>query len=302
MFKHKWGEGNLNIHDIVIYCNDLYKNNHSEYRCENCENKCKGSCESCLDAIHFGDDRRYNCKNIVNYYFCKYIYKYSSEIKYLFEAHHTLIGLDNLRVLSIGCGPCTDLFGILTAIENSEDNKKLEYTGIDLNDTWVDIHDYILANKSDDFKVEFIYDDVFNIIHSDKFKKEINPNIIVFQYVLSDIIKYNNDIEIKDFLDKLINEIIIKLEDDSFIIFNDINHMDTRKYFDYMRNKISSQGINIQWKKHHFKHDIKPYYRYGTEHDSNNVAYDVPFEILGTYSPWTFCSSSQLVIRKKVLE
>lgn len=289
----------MNIHDIVDYCNNLYIKSQYEYRCEECNNKCKGSCEKCLDTIHFGDHRRYNCKNIVNYYLCKYIYKYSSEIKYLFQSHHTLKELDNIKVLSIGCGPCTDLFGILESIQNDKQNKFLEYTGIDLNNKWEHIHNYISLNNNEKMNAKFIYDDIFNIINSDKFKEEINPNIIIFQYVLSDIIKYNEPIEIKNFIDKLINESIPKLEDNSFIIFNDINHIDTRKYFDYMLQNIKTRG---QYAKHHFRHNINNYYRYGREYNRNDVLFDIPNHISDRYNPWTFCSSSQLIIRKKVVE
>lgn len=292
----------MNINDIVEYCNSKYKKNNPKYRCENCENHCQGSCEKCLDTIHFGNNRRYNCENISNYYCCKYIYKYSSEIQHLFEAHHTLLELNCMRVVSVGCGPCTDLFGILNFLENNSLDIELEYTGIDLNNIWENVHNLISIKNNDNFTTRFIYDDIFNIVQSDLFKNKIKPNIMIFQYVLSDMKKYNSDVEIKAFIDKFIKEIVINLEDNSYIIFNDINHRDTRQYFEYMLKQMKENNIEIQSQKHHFNNNVRGYhYDYGVEYEYNNITTDIIDEVLNTYNPWEFCSSAQLIIRKKVL-
>ena len=293
----------MNINKIVDYCDSVYKSNNIEYRCEKCNNNCTGSCEMCLESIHFGDDRRYNCENISNYYCCKYIYKYSSEIQYLFESHYTLSELECMRVISIGCGPCTDLVGVLNFIKTSELDIPIEYTGIDLNDIWSNVHNLISSNNNDMINSRFIYDDIFNLVHNDLLKNDIRPNILIFQYVLSDMRKYNTDKEIKSFIDKLIKSIVINLEDNSYIILNDINHCDTRQYFEYMLEKIKSNNIEIQWHRHHFRNNARPYhYDYGEEYESNDLTSVIPNDILDTYNPWTFCSSAQLIIRKKVLK
>lgn len=289
----------MDINDIVNYCDDLYTRNETYYRCESCNNECQGNCENCLDKIHFGDKRRYNCENIKNYYICKYIYKYSSEIQYLFETHHTLKELNHMKILSIGCGPCTDLFGIINTICDNKLDVLIEYTGIDLNDIWKDIHDFINENNNEIINTHFIYDDVFDIVKKDEFKDILNTNILIFQYVLSDIIKYKTDKETEDFIKKIVDEIILNLENNSFIIFNDINYFDSRKYFDYMLNEIRNRGIDIQYQSHHFNNNVrKSHYDYGHEYNSNDVKLDIPQEILDQYRPWTFCSSAQLIIRK----
>ena len=93
------------ISQLVNFCNSRYDRSS---KCTDCDEQCVG-CERCLDNMHFlRTQRRYECGNISDFYVCKYVYKYASEIDYLLDSvnfHNLLNEFNDYRILSIGCGP-----------------------------------------------------------------------------------------------------------------------------------------------------------------------------------------------------
>ncbi len=127
---------------------------NDRHRCEQCadcsyDTYCPHNCEKCLDYIHNpshapdgAPERKYDCTHMANVYTCKYSCRYASEIVYAVERLKDLSNLTDLKVLSFGCGPCTDLFAIdylrslgILSYQN------LEYRGVDYSeDVWKYIH------------------------------------------------------------------------------------------------------------------------------------------------------------------
>lgn len=96
------------INQIVNYCSSNYVDKRDK-RCNGCQNDCSGSCKNCLHNIFWGKKiQRYNCSNIVNFYVCRYIYRFASEIEYILNKVYSFNLLKRLDILSIGCGPSTD--------------------------------------------------------------------------------------------------------------------------------------------------------------------------------------------------
>lgn len=288
--------------DIINFCNDIYTNSDTEHMCDKCKNNCLGSCDKCLDSIHFNKvDRTYNCKNIVNYYVCKYSYKYSSEIEAIFKNIEEIQEIKRYNIMSIGCGPCTDLFGIMNNIETNKLNKEVQYLGVDLNEIWKPVHNRIKeleAGKT--LKTRFVYSDVFNVISKLKINEDTwKPNILIFQYVISDMVKYNTKQEILQFIDRIIDYIIDYMPKNSFIILNDINHnTQARNYYEYMYDCVYKRYKNTTCWKYHFNNDNRHYYRYGERYNYNETSINIPTHINETYNPWRFCSSAQMIIQK----
>jgi hypothetical protein len=283
------------IYELVNYCDSKY--NRID-RCDKCENECRNNCEKCLDDIHFNRIiRRYNCNNIVNYYVCKYIFKYSCEIDYLFQRNNSLNQLSYYNILSIGCGPTSDLYGILNYFQRNNIDNKLNYIGCDLNNIWNEIHEQtkLILNKRG-ITIRFVYEDIFNII--DYIPLDIN--IIILQYVISDMVthKYNVD----DFFNNLTDKIIDNMNSNSFIIINDVNHnTQARIYFGKLIYLLRTKGINCGIECYHFHNDNRDYtYPYGNLHNDDRVSplMSIPRNII-KYNPWNYCTSAQLVIRKR---
>ena len=102
------------LNGLVRLCDERYQS----YQCESCSFGiyCPHDCEKCLEYIHFPQrapsERKYDCKRMMDFYVCKYAHKYTSELIYAFLMLRDLCSKRHLNVLSIGCGPCTDLLAL----------------------------------------------------------------------------------------------------------------------------------------------------------------------------------------------
>lgn len=107
--------------------------------CMDCtfEEYCPGDCEVCLDYIHNpshspanATECKYDCVHMADVYACKYSCRYTSEIIYALKRCKDLWDVDELKVLSFGCGPCTDLFAIdYLHLQDELKYGRLEYRG-----------------------------------------------------------------------------------------------------------------------------------------------------------------------------
>lgn len=108
------------LENILSKCDERNRL-HKCTKCEYCsyDKYCPHNCEKCLDYIHYpqhapkgAPERKYDCIHMADVYTCKYSCRYASEIVYAVERLKDLSNLRELKVLSFGCGPCTDLFAI----------------------------------------------------------------------------------------------------------------------------------------------------------------------------------------------
>jgi hypothetical protein len=286
------------IKQLVNFCDTQYKRSA---RCPDCTNQCLGSCEKCLDAIHFSKtDRSYNCKNISNFYVCKYIFKYSSEIHHLLKNLKSLPKFNEYNIMSIGCGPCTELAGVIKYAKQDGHDIPVNYIGFDMNRIWTPIHveiEKMFKVNCITGTVRFIYGDAYKIIRRmDTSNLGWRPNILLLQYVLSDLRK--SKINVTSFLAELNEHVIPLMPKNSYIIINDINHFTVRPYFERLSDLVSN-NYNTWIFKGHYKNNNKKAYEYGVCHKSNSLTSQIPPSILLKYSPWLFCSSAQMVIKKK---
>ncbi len=284
------------LSQLVDYSHSLHSR---PVRCSSCLNACHGGCEQCLDAIHMrGEIREYNCANIVHFYVCKYIYKYSSEIDRLFAVMRSINSLDQYNILSIGSGPCTELVGILNYMERSSVSKNVVYLGIERNPIWSDIHTKLkslIRQGSLSVKFKILNADIFNAISTIRFgSMHWKPNILILNYVISDMVK--NGSHMGNFIRSIVDKIIPHMPVGSSIIINDINHnQQARDYFDALESAISEKYI-LQVNRGHFVNNIRQYYRYGTQRPTNTITQTPPSDIISKYSPWTFCSSAHMIL------
>lgn len=283
------------INQLVAFCN---QNHNRIERCEDCPNNvCRGSCVACLEHIHRvgTNDRTYNCHNIVYCYTCNYIYKYSSEVEYLLNLYVSLFrNAQQIRMWSIGCGPCSELFGLYNFKIRNNLNFNINYRGFDLNNTWIPIHNYV--QQLPHFVSNFEYEDVFQYFQ----RNDENPNIIVLNYVLSDILRTNRD-SINQFIDDLCH--LINSLDRCLLIVNDINlgrdDSEPRYYYNQIRLNILRDSNIVTQGSYHFVNSQSRYWRYGDQHASNIVTTFPPDQIIQRYGTWTECRSAQLLILKR---
>lgn len=299
---------NMLIDYITDFCNTQYKkytNCDSSPRCKQCNHpttKCSGDCGDCLYQIHFLSNKPearhlYNCKNLTNFYVCKYSFKYTSEIIYALMKCSLLKKVSSIKVLSFGCGPCTDLFAIdyLHNVKELSYNK-LSYVGVDLlKDQWEMIHTqikkYMLPNK-----VNFFYKDATSLLDA-VFSMEGAPNLIILQYFFSDFHKHSSYSQVNVFIDKLVNYINTRCNK-TYIIINDINLCCAkgggRDYFDVLCNKLRPNDV-LQL---HFNNSNRQnHYDYGKEYCENKIFFDI--EMFEPYDPFDSCASAQMLMYKE---
>ena len=286
------------INTLVQYCDNLY---HRPDRCGTCGNECKGSCLKCLEHIHktTTNDRTYNCANIINCYTCKYIYKYSAETEHLltqFKRWFEQIGDNYITIGSIGCGPCCELFGFYQFKVHNNLSFKIQYRGFELINEWEHIHRKINSlNIADNIDIQ--YEDVFEYYN----RNRNYPQILILNYVLSDIVRRCNTDERNYFLEKLYT-LIANMNARTFIVFNDINlgrnDTEARFFYDLIEQELQKRHINVVTRKYHFPNSQRFYVKYGNELP-NNITCDIPRDINQKYNPWAECRSAAIIIYKR---
>ena len=186
----------------------------------------------------------------------RYSYRYAFEMEKLLQQHAEEIErFPHLHILSAGCGPCTDLLGF--ASFNKKLNKPFLFNGIDLNSTWTSIHKNLKQRFKSNYALQFHYEDILEIVSRvNPGGKKLHFNIVTFQYVLSDLGKYNSREEIKLFFEKFYDRIIRHLPSGALIILNDINHKElSRDIFALLEEVLPEKGYSVE--KYYFKNDVE---------------------------------------------
>jgi len=196
--------------------------------------------------------------------------------------------LQDLRILSVGCGPASELFGI----KHIKPNASISYKRFDLNPLWNDIHQRIenSVNADANLEVELINANVFEQYAELNF----TPNVLILSYLVSHLPKVG--IGIVDFFTSLRDTIINSMPINSYIIINDTNHWRVRNNFDVLLNLLNINGT-FTAVKYQFKG-----YSYGTTHPSYILIAPVPQEIRDKYETRRECgTTAQIVIKKEAL-
>ena len=286
------------IQELVNYCKTQFER---EGGTSSCAGQMCVSCTDCLKEIHFDREstRKYDCVKMCYWYVCQNIYRYSTEMLWLF--HERELGLKNrktpLRICSIGCGPCSELIAFEEYYRNKELPFEFTYTGFDTNTIWNPIQGYIASLSSYPDKVSFCHEDVFEHYA----KVDEHPNVIILNYMLSDMLKYGKEAFVA-FLKKL--GVFIEELPSCALLINDINlgisDTQPRFYYSSIVNMIrkNNKGHKVSVTYSHFKDSKKNYYHYGNERVKNDVLFKVPYEISTKFVTNTECHSAQLLIIK----
>lgn len=300
------------IDALLATCNSRFTTERHKKPCDNCNyiEKCPSvynECERCLERIHFPSrftdglpPRKYDCVNMADYYTCKYTHKYTSELIYALNNLKDLIDIENIKILSFGCGPCTDLLALDYLREaNIYSYNNLEYRGVDYSkNVWKNIHKDIKNECLAGTKVRFFYDDACKII-DDIADGQWVPHLVVFQYFFSDMNK-NADIgEVTSFINRFAEYANMKMPLNSYIVMNDINlstmYGGGREYFDKLLT-LMDKGL---YYKGYFKNNSRPTtYKYGREFEKNNLFFET--RTVSRYNPFESCSSAQMIFKKGV--
>lgn len=198
-----------------------------------------------------------------------YIYQYSSELQYLLNIYSSLFvdenvnqKLDKINIMSIACGPCSEVFAFENFLKDINFTGDVSFCGYDLNKYWETIHSQVSFLLP--FKMSFYYQDCFeHILNVDNYQY---PNVLILNYALSDIAK-NGDLQ--KFIESITSEFVDKMPSKSIIIINDINHYNPRDaYGKFIRSM--NQTNNIGYDSFSFIG-----HKYSKRHKYNNIFFSL---------------------------
>lgn len=235
------------INELVEFCDEEYQSGE----CFSCTAKkqcdediiCGENCKICLDDIHFHnhvyrDD--YDCERLLDYYVCRYSYKYCSEIIYALRKVD-LSKYPYFHILSLGCGGAPDLM----AFDYMEYEQRISYLGIDRSPYWEKVHNFIetnYENGSAKFKRKI---DVLNYFKTNTLKKY---NVLIIQYLISFFYKTIGIGRLKKWFSELADNIVRYKPNNSplLIIINDVDSRNTgRDALPMLVSEIEKIGLEI---------------------------------------------------------
>lgn len=279
------------IDQIVSFCHEELQNKN----CSGCQNihHCNRNCKTCLDDLHFHknlirDD--YNCEHLLDYYVCRYSYKYCSEMIYALE-QVDLSSFPYLNILSLGCGGAADLM----AFDYMKYSKKIAYAGFDRNPSWEKIHNRIEKQYEDRSVVFYRGIDVLKYFDTHTIPR---CNVLSIEYLISFFYKTLGKDGMRDWFKTLVEKIIQLKPENSplLVIINDVDSINTgRDTFVFLRNIIEECGLHIDLE---LKMRFKPVAHYpdSIQYPSKQNKFVIPQFIKENYCPAINCESAQLIL------
>lgn len=284
------------IDDLIEYCDEQYKNGICEActAMDSCTRDCDGNCKNCLDDIHFHYNQRrtqYNCSRLLNYYVCRYSYKYCSEIIYALN-QLDLSTYPYFHILSLGCGGAPDLM----AFQYMNYPQYISYIGLDRNVYWEDIHNFII-NDFDDGRVQFMRN--IDVLHHFEDHAIEGCNVILIQYLISFFYSNVEYVGLRNWFARLAQSIVRNKPADSpmLIIINDVDSIHTgRDAFPLLVDEIERVGPTVNCElRRRFKN--QGYFANSVQYATKrNIFEEIPNDFIEDYCVALSCESAQLIL------
>lgn len=294
------------IDDIVDYCNKKYTTFGDKCGngvCSHPTGKCSGSCYNCLYEIHYFDGDKckhkslYDCQKMLYHYVCQYTLRYASEILHAFKDENCFLStFESINMMSIGCGGCPDLMAMEMLLHDSGITVPVSYKGYDINSLWLPVHNRVRCYCNDnDIDSKFMCEDAINYF-SKYYSK--STNVIVISYLLSYLYNTPQKKEIRDFFDRLIENVIVRNNDKKLIVFNDVNSCNRgRDYFRVFVEKLEKKGLHGAYRYMYFDSErLNKYQKIGSAYNSSCALFDYNKEIIKAYHVDGICRSAQLIV------
>jgi len=195
-----------------------------------CECRCNiySDCKTCLSNIFFNYEHRmriYNCLPITYSYVERFTDTFASEIyRILFEYDDIWNNISNKNIVSLGCGPATELIAIEKIIRDKAIQTACQYIGFDTNDIWSSVWG-ILTNIFKSYNIQCIQSSFQKSLLEPNNSILQNTKLLIINHVISDVFKHaqNPREDVYNFLQNDITIIIQQMPVDSFILINDVN-------------------------------------------------------------------------------
>ena len=287
----------LEFDQYLNWCDAMY-NNLPHCQCGNSctnQNYCQGlqsNCYSCIHRVHqyWNTSIHYNCDKMVLYYVLKHGYRFGAEVFYqLQRIQNVLEKYNDIYVVSIGCGPCTELFGALNFWRSIRKNDAtFHYKGFDTEVLWNQIMSQVcgyfaVAN------VTTVNADAFPYLYSNQDRVDV----LILNYMLSDMRKFRAA-DYQSFLANLLT--LIQQKQPRFIFINDIYLKISLAASTELLDFLSSAGIQYRYYACQY-HSLNTFIgQYGDIIPKQPFRMTDPL-IVSKYDPFSEVNSIQTIIR-----
>lgn len=285
------------IDELILFCDEGYQNSEC-IPCSAktvCKGECGSNCKQCLDDIHFHHNiyrDEYNCERLLDYYVCRYSYKYCSEMIYALR-ELDLTAYPYFHILSLGCGGAPDLM----AFEHMDYEQPISYYGVDKSLYWKKVHDYIEQNFNGG-RAKF--DQNINVLTYFEEKELHQCNVIIIQYLISFFYDTIGQRGLRRWFSYLAENIVRNKPSDSplLIIINDADSVNTgRDAFPLFVEEIKRVGLNISYEyRRRFKEQNYFAGSLKYENNQNIFAREIPRRFVQDYCVAKTCESAQLIV------
>lgn len=289
------------IEDYVCFADNYFQSQTCK---KDCSSSCHNNCIICLDnQNHKGIAREYDCEKRCGAYLCHYIFRHIIEMYCLIRSIKNLS--ESVRVLSIGCGPCSELISLEHRMSQIHQNHHIDYLGVDMSDKWHPFHlelSDLMIKHNKNVSINFINKDIVDALEN---LREDSFDIVIFNYFLSDFKSLNNNrtIPVRNLCSLLNEAVFSKMPENSYILINDINHdYKARDSFEVLIKAIDRRKIV---KKYRFIKPVKVLQDYTPSYTNRgDVSRKLPVcfsekQFQDKYSPRTDCASAQVLIQLK---
>lgn len=287
------------LDDYLNWCNSQYKNsNHCQCgtNCSNnhyCDNTLQTDCYQCIKRVHSYKNYtiHYNCEKMLYCYVLKHCYRFVVEI--FFEFHRLrsdFINWNEIYILSIGCGPCTELFGaMLQWRKMGKHDLFFHYRGFDTETLWQPFMNMVCSSfTNSDVEADNSNAFIYYQTHNEK------VDVIVLNYMLSDMFKFQNN-QYDQFLENLIN--LIRQKKPHYLLVNDIYLILSIGATNRMLRFFKSAGFTFEYDKYQY-HCVNPYIGQFGNIVAPKPSYSLPnAEIAREYNPFSQVNSIQTMIK-----
>jgi len=291
------------IQQYIFQCRALYEPclQNAEGLCNidtlcGCQCNNYSDCKDCLVKIFFNNEHRmrtYKCLPITYSYVERFTDSFASEIyRILFQYDDIWNNISNKNIVSIGCGPATELIAIEKIMRDKSIQTVCQYIGFDPNDIWSSTWD-ILTNILKVHNIQLSFQN--NMLYPNNSALQ-NTKLLILNHVISDVFKHVQKPreDTYNFLQNDITPIIQQMPVDSFILINDVNSFRMgRDEIEKWAHSISNASIiEIGF----FEHFEYPNSQFNDTSAKRRTDRDSVF-----YSN-SVCQSAYIVLKKEVTE
>lgn len=218
-------------------------------------------CNTCLTQIQWAVHPlfTYSCQKITYHYVLRFLNRFASEIAYAMW-NYKFGNIQKYNVVSLGCGPGSEIYGLIKALRKRNPNIVLDYQGYDTNKIWKDVQSISKSKLSNTGHHIVFHDKDMFTDYIDFHDKKVD--LLVLNYILSDAQKFNDKSHIDSFLADLAWFIISN--DVRNILFNDNNYYGTDGGYDSgvqlmlrLIEKLKSWGVSLTDQYRRFPFDPK---------------------------------------------